>query len=52
MITKIKTENERIEEDIKSLAEYGKLLEEHKKWVFDRYGEWTDKDKYNFERWF
>ena len=31
MLTKIKTENERIEEDRKSLAEYGKLLEEYKK---------------------
>ena len=46
------TEKERIEDEEKESAEYKYLLKKHKKRAIDHHGEWTDKDKENFGRWY
>ena len=53
MNSKITTEKERIEKQIKEDAEYEIFLKKYKKRAIDDHGEWTDKDKENFGRlWF
>ena len=45
MNSKITTEKERIEKQIKEDAEYEIFLKKYKKRAIDDHGEWTDKDK-------